>query len=112
MCLQPQRDSYVMAYSRTSRFLPAQFRERVFDRAGEALGTIWVDGCAVGVWWLQIRDERIIARLFQSLDPEAMTLVAEEARRLGRFLGFSSHDIGIGLYPDDDAEEDGAPTSR
>jgi len=111
VCLLPPRDSYVMAYSRTSRFLPSEFRERVFDRAGEALGTIWVDGCAVGVWWLQIKEERILARLFEPLDPEAMVLVAEEAQRLGRFLGFSSQDIGIGLYPDDDAQEESTATT-
>lgn len=108
-CLLPPRDSYPMAYSRTSRFLSPQFRERTFDRAGDTLGTIWADGCVVGVWWLQTRDERIRARLFEPLDPEAMALVAEEAHRLARFLAFSSPDIGIGLYADEGGEGDRAP---
>jgi len=102
VCLLPPRDSYVMAYSRASRLLPMAYGERVFDRAGEALGTIWVDGSAVGVWGLQIREERMLARLFEPVGPETMALVAEEARRLGQFLGFSSPDIGVGLYLDED----------
>ena len=108
-CLLPPRDSYPMAYSRTSRFLSPQFRERTFDRAGDTLGTIWADGCVVGVWWLQTRDERIRARLFEPLDPEAMALVAEEAHGLARFLAFSSPDIGVGLYADEGGEGDKAP---
>jgi hypothetical protein len=106
--LLPPRDSYVMAYIDTSRFLLESYREHVFDRAGEALGTVWVDGYVVGVWWLQFREERIIVRFFESMDPEALALVGEEARRLGKFLDFPSLDIEIGPYPDEDAE--GAPT--
>jgi len=106
VCLLPPRDSLVMAYSGTRGFLPMRYRERVFGRADEALGTIWVDGCVVGVWWLQLRGERILARLFEAVDPEAMALVVEEARLLGQFLGFSTPEVGVGLYPDEnDADE-------
>lgn|GEM_PF-589868 len=108
--LLPPRDSYVMAYSDTSRFLVESYREHVFDRVGEPLGTVWVDGYVVGIWWLQIREERIVARFFEAMDPEALALTAEEARLLGKFLEFPSLDLEIGPYPEEGANAEGVPT--
>lgn len=105
LALLPPKDSYVMAYGDRSRFLDQAYRERVFDRAGEAYGTVWLDGAIVGTWYVQLREEHIAVRLFEPLDPEALGLLDEETRRLGRFLEFDALDVSVGLdeaEPDDD----------
>jgi hypothetical protein len=109
VCLLPPRDSYTMAYSDSGRFLPATHRERVYDRAGEALGTVWADGYVVGLWWLHLKEERISVRFFELADPETMALVGEEALRLGRFLEARALDIEIGSFAEDEWSEEGAP---
>lgn len=103
MALLPPKDSYVMAYRDTSRFLDPAYRERVFDRADEAHGTVWLDGAIVGLWFVHLREERIVVRLFEPLDPEALGLLDEETRRLGRFLEFDELDVVVCL---DEAETD------
>jgi hypothetical protein len=103
VALLPPKDSYVMAYSDTSRFLDPAYRERVFDRAGEAYGTVWLDGAISGTWSVQLREERMTVRLFEPLDPEGLGLLDEETRRLGQFLEFGALDVVVGL---DEAEMD------
>ena len=105
-CLLPPRDSYPMAYSDTSRFLAESDRERVFDRVGESLGTVWLDGSIAGTWWMNMREERIIVRFFEAIDPEALALVGEEARRLGESFEFPSLDIDIGAYAEQGADHE------
>lgn len=97
VALLPPKDSYVMAYGDKSRFVDPVYRERVFDRAGEAYATVWLDGAIAGTWSLQLREERIAVRLFEPLDPEALGLLDEETRRLGRLLGFDALDVSVGL---------------
>jgi hypothetical protein len=109
VCLLPPRDSYVMAYSDTSRFLAETYREFAFDRAGESLGTVWVEGNIVGVWWLHIKEGRITVRTFEALDPEALALIGEEARRLAKFLDFATLDLEIGPYSGESSEEESMP---
>jgi len=107
--LLPPRDSYLTAYSDTSRFLEESYREHVFDRAGESFGTVWVDGYVVGIWWPQIKEERIVVRFFEPMDPEALALIAEESFRLGKFLEFSSIDLQMGSYFEGDIDAEGFP---
>ena len=106
VCLLPPRDSYAMAYSAAVRFMAEPYIERVFDRVGESTGTVWVDGYIVGTWWARMREERIVVRFFESIDPQALALAGEEARRLAEFLDFPSLDIDIGTYPEQDLDEE------
>jgi hypothetical protein len=91
--LLPPHDTYPTAYNDTSRFLSRRYRERVFDRVGEPLGTVWLDGQVVGIWNPQPRDEHIQVRLFEPLPPNIVALVGEETRHLNRFLNYASFDI-------------------
>jgi hypothetical protein len=104
VALLPPRDNLMMAYSDTSRFLAPHYGDHVFDRAGEAQGTVWVDGRIAGEWWLQLREERIVVRFFEAVPPDVLALAGEEARRLGRFMSFTAFDIEVGIYPDEDEE--------
>ncbi|MHB1294944.1 MAG: winged helix DNA-binding domain-containing protein [Anaerolineae bacterium] len=103
-CLLPAHDSYPMAYADTRRFLAPWHHERVYDQAGEAAGTVWADGAIVGVWSLKLREERIVARLFESADPEILALVGDEARRLARFLEFAAPETEILALPEGNAD--------
>ncbi len=93
VALLPPHDTYPTAYSDTSRFLSRRYRERVFDRVGEPLGTVWLDGYIVGIWNAQPQDDHIQVRLFEPLPPNIVALVGEETRRLSRFLDYASFDI-------------------
>ncbi|MEA3408079.1 MAG: winged helix DNA-binding domain-containing protein [Chloroflexota bacterium] len=93
VALLPPHDMYPMAYSDTSRFLSRRHRDHVFDRVGEPLGTVWLDGYIVGIWNSQPRDEHILVRLFEPLPPNVVALVGEETRRLSRFLDYASFDV-------------------
>ncbi len=93
VALLPPHDTYPTAYSNTDRFIGQRYRDRVFDRVGEPLGTVWLDGYIVGTWTLQPRDENILVQLFESLPPNIVALVGEETRRLSRFLDYASFDI-------------------
>ncbi len=99
--LLPAGDGTLMALRDASRFLPPEHRDRVYDWAGDSLGTVMVDGLIKGLWWPQSRGDRLIVRLFEPVDPEAMALTGEEARALGRFLEGQAVDIEIGMEGED-----------
>ncbi len=103
--LLPEVDGTLMALRDASRFLPAEYRDRVYDWVGDSLGAVMVDGLIQGLWWPQNRGDRIVVRFFERVDPEAMALAAEEARSLGKFLEGDEVDIDIGLI-DDDADRE------
>jgi hypothetical protein len=52
--LLPALDPYIMGYRDRCRFLVPERYDRVFDRAGNAFATAWVDGRVMGVWRQQI----------------------------------------------------------
>jgi hypothetical protein len=81
----PALDPYIMGYQGRRRFLNSEHRAKVFDRAGNAQPTVWVDGRAVGAWG-QSQDGSVIYRLFEPVCDEAQELLASEARRLEIFL--------------------------
>jgi len=81
----PALDPYIMGYQGRRRFLNSEHRAKVFDRAGNAQPTVWVDGRAVGAWG-QSQDGSVIYRLFEPVSDEAQELLASEARRLEIFL--------------------------
>ena len=99
--LLPPHDHYPAAYLDTTRFLDPIQQERVYDRVGEATGTIWLDGVVAGIWWPQWRDERLILRLFEAIAPEDLALVGETARRLVEFLDFTAFDLDISAVDDE-----------
>jgi len=83
--LLPSLDPYVMGYRDRDRFLTPEHRARLFDRAGNAVPTVWVNGRVVGAWG-QRQDGSVIYRLFGALADEEGALLADEARRLEGFL--------------------------
>ncbi len=95
--LLPPRDGALMAYRDPGRFLPREYRDRMYDWAGDSLGAVMIDGIVRGMWWPQSRGDRITIRFFEEVDPEAMAMAGEEARALGEFLEGETPDIVISL---------------
>jgi len=95
--LLPALDPYVMGYQdrhRSLRVAP-EHRDKVFDRAGNAMPTVWANGQVVGAWG-QRKDGSVVYGLFESVGDDALALLAHEARRLesfldGEFLAPSTH---------------------
>jgi hypothetical protein len=82
----PGLDPYIMGYRDRGRFLASEHRAKVFDRAGNAMPTVWVNGRVVGAWG-QRRDGSVVHGLFESVGEEERALLAGEVQRLEDFLG-------------------------
>ena len=81
----PGLDPYIMGYRDRGRFLATQHTRKVFDRAGNAIPTVWAGGRVVGAWG-QRKDGTVIHGLFDSVDAAERAAIATEAGRLERFL--------------------------
>jgi hypothetical protein len=81
----PTLDPYIMGYRDRRRFLSPEQRGHVFDRAGNAVPTVWVNGRVAGAWG-QRKDGSVVYGLFEEVGEREQALLAEEARRLEEFL--------------------------
>jgi hypothetical protein len=84
--LLPGLDPYIMGYRERRRFLAAGHRAKVFDRAGNAMPTVWVNGRVVGAWG-QREDGSVIYGLFEQVGEQEWALLESEVQRLEGFLG-------------------------
>ena len=83
----PALDPYIMGYqdrSRSIRVAP-EHRDKIFDRAGNAMPTVWVNGQVVGAWG-QRKNGSVVFGLFEPISDDALALLTDEARRLESFL--------------------------
>ncbi|MBL7063070.1 MAG: winged helix DNA-binding domain-containing protein [Anaerolineae bacterium] len=69
-----------------------EHHDQVFDRAGNAFATVWVNGRVVGVW--REREAAIELLVWRNVESEVL---AAEAKRLGRFL--VGEDVGVVIKP-------------
>ena len=82
----PSLDPYIMGFHARDRFLGNEHCSKVFDRAGNALPTVWVNGRVVGAWD-QSEDGSVTYGLFEDTCEAERHLLRENACRLGEFLG-------------------------
>jgi uncharacterized protein YcaQ len=94
--LLPSLDPYIMGYRDRTRFLEPERRKQVFDRAGNAIATVWVDGRVVGAW--QEQESGIELLVWEGADSEAL---AVEGRRMARFLSGEDAEAVVKPYPPD-----------
>jgi hypothetical protein len=87
--LLPRLDPYIMGYQDRRRFLAAEHQAKVFDRAGNAMPTVWVNGRVVGAWG-QRKDGSVSSGLFDAAEQAEQGLLTAEALRLELFLGGES----------------------
>jgi hypothetical protein len=91
--LIPSFDSYIMFYHPRELFVSETHRLLIFrQEAGWVSPVLLIDGLAAGVWTHKRKGSRLEVRVapFKGLSPEHRTLVQDEARRLGAFLGFET----------------------
>jgi len=100
MNLLPSLDPYIMSYKDRRRFLDPGGYDKVFDRAGNALPTVWLDGEVTGVWLEDKKRPMLEVLLFQEANTRILAQLEDEAQRLGRFLEHDPPDAQITLYPD------------
>ena len=85
--LLPSLDPYIMGFRQRRRFLAQEHYEKVFDRAGNALPTVWVNGRVVGAWDQRQTGGSVVFGLFERVSEREQALLLEKARGLGTFLG-------------------------
>jgi hypothetical protein len=83
--LLPSLDPYIMGYQSRNRFLAPEDRAHVFDRAGNAMPTVWVDGRVAGAWG-QRKNRSVAFGFFESPAVREVALVTAQTRRLAVFL--------------------------
>jgi hypothetical protein len=81
----PALDPYIMGYRDRSRFLSPAHYGKVFDRAGNAMPTVWVDGRVVGAWG-QRKNGSVVYGLFVPVNRTACSLVNARRCELEVFL--------------------------
>jgi hypothetical protein len=81
----PALDPCIMGYQDRRRFLMPEHHDKSFDRASNAMPTVWVNGQVVGAWG-QRKDGSVVYGLFESVGDNARAMRADEARRLEGFL--------------------------
>jgi DNA glycosylase AlkZ-like len=81
----PGLDPYIMGYHDRRRFLTPEHHAKVFDRAGNAMPTVWANHRVVGAWG-QRKDGSVVYGLFEPVGKKDEALLAREARRLESFL--------------------------
>ena len=91
----PALDPYIMGYRDRRRFLAPEHNAQVFDRAGNAMPTVWVNGQVVGAWG-QRKNGEVVYGLFEEENEEELTLLEAEAQRLedwmnGEYLPQRTH---------------------
>jgi hypothetical protein len=97
----PSLDPYIMGYQDRIRFLDPDKSEKVFDRAGNAVPTVWKDGRVIGVWVEDKKRRALQVLLFDQADSHLATPLDEQARRLSLFLEHDPADVQIEPYPED-----------
>lgn len=83
--LLPVLDPYIMGYQDRRRFLAAEHMGKAFDRAGNALPTVWVDGRVAGAW-TQRKDGTVVCGLFEEVNAEARAMIEEQRTCLEAFF--------------------------
>ena len=84
--LLPCLDPYIMGYQDRRRFLASEHRTKVFDRAGNAVPTIWVNGQIVGAWGQRKEDGSVVYGFFESVEEEERVLLEDKRQQLEKFL--------------------------
>jgi hypothetical protein len=85
VALLPGLDASVMGWKDRDWYL-GPHRAAIFDRAGNAGPTVWVDGRIVG-GWVQRTSGEIGTRLLEDVGAERRRMIDAEAARLGEWLG-------------------------
>jgi hypothetical protein len=99
--LLPSLDPYIMGYKDRTRCLDSGQSNKVFDRAGNALPTVWQDGRVIGVWVEDGKRRALQVFPFDRPDSHLRVRLEKVAHRLSLFLEHDPAAIEIDPYPED-----------
>jgi len=83
--LLPSLDPYIMGYRDRRRFLAEKYRPKLFDRAGNSVPTVLVNGRVVGAWGQQ-KDRSIRCHLLEEITAGEQAHLDDEVARLENSL--------------------------
>ena len=85
VALLPVLDATTMGWADRDWYL-GPYRQELFDTAGNAGPTVWVDGRIVG-GWAQRKTGEVVPRLLEDVGRETSDRISEEAAKLQEWLG-------------------------
>ena len=80
----PTLDPYLMGYKDRERYLDLAHYDYVFDRGGNAVATILLDGKVIGVW--DFEEPFVKVFLFDDAETDVFNEMLFKAKRLGTFI--------------------------
>ena len=86
--LLPFLDPYIMGYKERDRYLDYAYYDRIFDRSGNAVSTIILDGKIIGVWDFAEADREPLVKLFlfDSVSSDVLDEINLHAQKTGEFI--------------------------
>ncbi len=87
----PTLDPYLMGYKDRERFLDSTHFDYIYDRGGNAVATVLLDGRVIGVW--DFEEPFIKIFLFDYVGEDVLKDVYAKARSLGTFI--SGRDVKV-----------------
>ncbi len=85
--LLPSLDPYLMGYKDRERYLEAENYHRVFDRSGNAVSSIMLNGRVAGVWDFEEDTKPTIKLfLFDKLGNGVLKVIYAQAQKVGEFI--------------------------
>lgn len=85
--LLPALDPYIMGYKDRNRYLGAEYYEYVFDRSGNGVTSIFVDGKIHGVWDIaEGSNPTVKLFLFKDVKKQDEKKIESKAKNIGKFI--------------------------
>ncbi|UCE35881.1 MAG: winged helix DNA-binding domain-containing protein [Thermoplasmata archaeon] len=92
--LLPTLDTYIMGYKDRERYIDLEYYDYVFDRSGNGVSSIFIDGKIHGVWDFAEKPEPIV-KLFYFKDVKKVheKQIQSKAKNIGKFI--AGCEVGI-----------------
>jgi hypothetical protein len=85
--LLPSLDPYLMGYRQRERYLELENYDRIFDRSGNAVSSIMLNGRVVGVWDFEEDAEPTVKIfLFNEVEKGVLKGIHSRAQQVGEFI--------------------------
>jgi hypothetical protein len=85
--LLPSLDPYLMGYRQRERYLELENYNRIFDRSGNAVSSIMLNGWVVGVWdFAEDAEPTVKLFLFEEVGEKLLKGIHSRAQQVGEFI--------------------------
>lgn len=85
--LLPSLDPYLMGYRQRERYLELENYNRIFDRSGNAVSSIMLNGRVAGVWdFAENAEPTVKLFLFEEVEEKSLKEIYLKAQQVGEFI--------------------------